>query len=55
MTNQHYIHIFQGIYLFRFQDICVGSPGCVHDACVLANSSLYMKGNNGTLPQGMID
>lgn len=51
MTNQYnlHTHIQMNFYLFRFQDICVGWPGRVHDARVLANSSLYIKGNNGTL------
>nr|XP_054759288.1 uncharacterized protein LOC129265305 [Lytechinus pictus] len=33
----------------RFTDIYIGWPGCVHDARVLVNSSVYRKGENGTL------
>ncbi|XP_030854170.1 protein ALP1-like [Strongylocentrotus purpuratus] len=32
-----------------FTDILVGWPGCVHDARVLSNSSLYQKAQAGTL------
>ncbi|XP_028290540.1 protein ALP1-like [Gouania willdenowi] len=33
----------------RFWDINVGSPGKIHDACVFTNSSLYKRGQSGTL------
>ncbi|XP_072163175.1 uncharacterized protein [Diadema setosum] len=33
----------------RFTDIYLGWPGCVHDARVLNNSSLYRKAESGTL------
>ena len=32
-----------------FMDINIGWPGKVHDACVFASLSLYLKGSNGTL------
>ena len=35
-----------------FRDLCVGWPGSVHDARVLANSSVYKKITNGELLQG---
>ena len=34
---------------YRFLDIYVGWPGSVHDARVFAHSSLYNKGESGTL------
>ena len=37
-------------YLFR--DLCVGWPGSVHDARVLANSTLFRKVTSGDLLQG---
>lgn len=37
-------------YLFR--DLCVGWPGSVHDARVLANSSLFRKVTSGEVLQG---
>ena len=37
-------------YLFR--DLCVGWPGRVHDARVLANSSLFRKVTSGEVLQG---
>ena len=36
-------------YRGRFLDVYIGWPGKVHDARVFVNSSLYSKGNNGTL------
>uniref|UniRef100_A0A3B4B831 DDE Tnp4 domain-containing protein n=1 Tax=Periophthalmus magnuspinnatus TaxID=409849 RepID=A0A3B4B831_9GOBI len=39
----------------QFWDINVGWPGKVHDARVLANSSLYRRGENGTLFPGWIE
>lgn len=36
----------------KFWDVNVGWPGKVHDARVLANSSLYRRGQNGTLFPG---
>ena len=43
--------ILQGTvdHLYRFTDVCIGWPGHVHDARVLGNSSLYHRGNAGTL------
>ena len=35
-----------------FQNLCIGWPGSVHDAIVLANSSLFRKVNNGELLVG---
>ena len=37
-------------YLFR--DLCIGWPGSVHDARVLANSSLFKKVSSGEFLQG---
>jgi len=37
-------------YLFR--DLCIGWPGSVHDARVLANSSVFWKVTSGELLQG---
>lgn len=37
-------------YLFR--DFCVGWPGSVHDARVLANSTLFKEATSGELLQG---
>ena len=37
-------------YLFR--DLCIGWPGSVHDARVLANSVVFKNINSGTLLQG---
>ena len=37
-------------YLFR--DLCVGWPGSVHDARVLANSTLFKKATSGEPLQG---
>ena len=34
---------------YRVMSICAGWPGRVHDARVLANSSIYSKGEDGTL------
>ncbi|XP_077986244.1 uncharacterized protein LOC144440735 [Glandiceps talaboti] len=34
---------------YRFMDINVGWPGRVHDARILANSTLYQRGNAGEL------
>ncbi|KAM3849596.1 uncharacterized protein ACN63O_002484 [Diretmus argenteus] len=43
--------ILQGVvdHRLRFWDINVGWPGKVHDARVLGNSSLYERGQSGTL------
>ena len=47
----HYSALMQAVVDFRglFMDINIGWPGKVHDAHVFANSSLYLKGSNGTL------
>ena len=37
-----------------FRNLCVGWPGSVHDARVLANSSVYKKISNGQLLEGSI-
>ena len=34
---------------YCFTDINVGWPGCIHDATVFANSSLFEKASNGTI------
>lgn len=46
-----YSVLLQGVvdHKMKFWDINVGWPGKVHDARVLANSSLYDRGQNGTL------
>lgn len=43
--------ILQGVvdHKLKLWDINVGWPGKVHDARVLANSTLYTRGQNGTL------
>ena len=47
----HYFVLMQTVVDFRdlFMDINIGWPGKVYDARVFANSSLYLKGSNGTL------
>ena len=37
---------------YFFQDICVGWPGCVHDARVYGNSELYKKALDGKILKG---
>ena len=46
--------IMQGMVdnLGRFTDVCIGWPGRVHDARVFVNSSLYHRGQQGTLFPG---
>ena len=41
----------QAVVDFRsaFMDVYLGWPGKVHDACVFANSSVYLKGMSGML------
>ena len=34
---------------YRFMDVYIGWPGSTHDARVLANSDIYIKGKAGTL------
>ena len=36
-------------HIGRFADIYIGWPGRVHDARVFVNSSLYIRGEKGTL------
>uniref|UniRef100_A0A672HMP7 Protein ANTAGONIST OF LIKE HETEROCHROMATIN PROTEIN 1-like n=2 Tax=Salarias fasciatus TaxID=181472 RepID=A0A672HMP7_SALFA len=46
-----YSIILQGVvdHNMKFWDVNIGWPGRVHDARVLSNSSLYERGQNGTL------
>ena len=39
---------------YMFHDIYVGLPGSVHDACVLANSSLYSKATRREILSGNV-
>ena len=34
---------------YRFLNVYTGWPGSVHDACVLSNSEVYVRGEAGTL------
>lgn len=47
----YYSIIVQAVvdHLRLFMDVCIGWPGKVHDARVLANSSLYHRGRTSTL------
>ena len=49
-----YSMILQGVvdHNCLFTDLCIGWAGCVHDARVLVNSSIYQKCNNGELLDG---
>ncbi|KAM9424168.1 uncharacterized protein KZ484_010982 isoform 2-T2 [Pholidichthys leucotaenia] len=49
-----YSVLLQGVvdHKLKFWDINVGWPGTVHDARVFASSSLYHRGQNGTLLPG---
>ena len=44
-----FLHFIINLLYDRFIDIYIGWPGCVHDARVLNNSSLYRKAEDGTL------
>lgn len=46
-----YSIILQGVvdHSMKFWDVYIGWPGRVHDARVFANSSLYLRGQDGTL------
>ena len=35
---------------YKFMDVYTGWPGSVHDACVLMNSTLFLKCDRGTYP-----
>lgn len=36
---------------YKFIDVCTGFPGCMHDARVLRNTSLYRRAQNGEIFQ----
>ncbi|KAJ8018434.1 Protein ANTAGONIST OF LIKE HETEROCHROMATIN PROTEIN 1 [Holothuria leucospilota] len=47
----HHSIVLQAVvdYRYRFTDVFIGWPGSVHDARILSNSDIFMRGQEGTL------